>query len=205
MVSGHRLGWHSNSDLRHPDIVFLRAWYSIQPRKFYNPVTSLLLSDKSHWSGMRLTGQIRREDGLKTPLTVNSAYKPIERPARRFNSLKVPKKLQAALPYASKPKLMKPQGKQTYMQKRAVVLEPEEKKAIALIQQIRALRKDQVARRRDKQRERKEVHRKKVEKDDAKKADKEKEKKKEYMRAAGMKSKREADIEEGRSSKRRKA
>lgn len=192
------------TDLRHPDIVFLRAWYSIQPRKFYNPVTSLLLSDKSHWSGMRLTGQVRREEGLKTPLAVNSAYKPIERPPRRFNALKVPKKLQATLPYASKPKLMKPQSKQTYMQTRAVVLEPEEKKAIALLQQIRALRKDQVARRREKQKERKEVHRKKVEKDEAKKTEKEREKKKDYMRAAGMKSKREADIEEGGSRKRRK-
>jgi ribosome biogenesis protein BMS1 len=90
------------------------------------------------------------------------------------------------------------------MQTRAVVLEPEEKKAIALLQQIRALRKDQVARRRGKQQERKETHRKKVEKDETKKAEKEREKKKEYMKAAGMKSKREADIEEGRSSKRRK-
>ncbi|KAG0704779.1 DUF663-domain-containing protein [Suillus ampliporus] len=186
------------------DIIFLRAWYSIQPRRFYNPVTSLLLSDKSRWSGMRLTGQIRRDEGLKTPLAVNSTYKPIERLGRRFNTLKVPKKLQAALPYASKPKLMKPQGKQTYMQKRAVVLEPEEKKAIALLQQIRALRKDQVARRREKQQGRKETHRKKVEKDEAKNAEKDREKKKVYMRAAGMKSKREADVEEGRSRKRRK-
>lgn len=186
------------------DIIFLRAWYSIQPRRFYNPVTSLLLSDKSRWSGMRLTGQIRRDEGLKTPLAVNSTYKPIERPARRFNTLKVPKKLQATLPYASKPKLMKPQSKQTYMQKRAVVLEPEEKKAIALLQQVRALRKDQVVRRREKQQERKETHRKKVQKDEAKDAEKEREKKKVYMRAAGMKSKREADVEEGRSRKRRK-
>ena len=198
--------WDGIRNLIHdtPDIIFLRAWYSIHPRKFYNPVTSLLLSDKSHWSGMRLTGQIRREEGLKTPLAINSAYKPIERPARRFNTLKVSKKLQAALPYASKPKLMKPQGKRTYMQKRAVVLEPEEKKAIALLQQVRALRKDQILRRREKQKERKEVRRKKVEKDEAKKTEKEREKKKEYMKAAGMKNKREADIEEGRSRKRRK-
>ncbi|KAG2144176.1 DUF663-domain-containing protein [Suillus bovinus] len=186
------------------DIIFLRAWYSIQPRKFYNPVTSLLLSDKSRWSGMRLTGQIRRDEGLKTPLAANSTYKPIERPVRRFNALKVPKKLQAALPYASKPKLMKPQSKQTYVQKRAVVLEPEEKKAIVLLQQIRALRKDQVARRREKQQGRKEIHRKKVQKDEIKDAEKEREKKKVYMRAAGMKSKRETDIEEGKSRKRRK-
>ncbi|EKM51560.1 uncharacterized protein PHACADRAFT_150036 [Phanerochaete carnosa HHB-10118-sp] len=186
------------------DIVFLRAWYSIQPRKFYNPVTSLLLSDKGRWSGMRLTGQVRREEGLKTPLNVNSTYKKVERAPRRFNVLKVPRKLQKALPYASKPKLMKPQGKPTYMQKRAVVMEPEEKKAIALLQQIRALRKDQAARRKEKQNERKEVHRKKVAKEEEQKSEKEKEKRKEYMRAAGMKSKREADKEEGRSSKRRK-
>lgn len=186
------------------DIVFLRAWYSIQPRKFYNPVTSLLLSDKGRWTGMRLTGQVRRDEGLKTPLDVNSTYKKVERAPRRFNALKLPKKLQAALPYASKPKLMRPQGRATYLQKRAVVMEPEEKKAIALLQQIRALRRDQVVRRREKQGERKEAHRKKAAKEEAQKSEKEKEKRKEYMRAAGMKSKREADKEEGRSSKRRK-
>ena len=154
---------------------------------------------------MRLTGQVRREEGLKTPTNVNSTYKRVERPARRFNPLKVPKKLQAALPYASKPKLMKAQHRATYMQKRAVVMEPEERKAIALLQQVRALRKDQAARRREKQEERRAIHRKKVEKEEAKKSEKEKEKRKEYMRAAGMKSKRESEaLEGGRGSKRRK-
>ncbi|KAJ7758562.1 GTP binding protein [Mycena maculata] len=186
------------------DIIFLRAWYSIQPRKFYNPVTSLLLSDKSQWAGMRLTGQVRREEGIKTPLNVNSTYKRIERPERRFNPLIIPKKLQAALPYASKPRIMKPQRQQTYMQKRAVVMEPEERKAVALLQQIRALRKDQVVRRREKKSEKKMEHLKKVEKDEEKKNEKVKERKKEVMRATGRKSKREAEAEEGRGSKRRK-
>ncbi|KAF8208775.1 hypothetical protein K438DRAFT_1930352 [Mycena galopus ATCC 62051] len=186
------------------DIIFLRAWYSIQPRKFYNPVTSLLLSDKSQWTGMRLTGQVRRDEGFKTPLNVNSTYKKIERPERRFNPLIIPKKLQAALPYASKPRMMKAQKQQTYMQKRAVVMEPEERKAVALLQQIRALRKDQVARRKEKKNEKKVEHRKKVEKAEEKKADKVKERKKEVMRATGRKSKREAEAEEGRGSKRRK-
>ncbi|KLO04593.1 GTP binding protein [Schizopora paradoxa] len=186
------------------DIIFLRAWYSIQPRKFYNPVTSLLLSDKGSWSGMRLTGQVRRDEGLKTPLNSNSAYRKVERPGRRFNPLKIPKKLQAALPYSSKPKLMKAQHRQTYAQKRAVILEPEEKKAVALLQQIRALRKDQVARRKDKQEERRSAHRKKVAKEEEKRMDKKKEERKEYMRAAGLKTKRAAEREEGRTSKRRK-
>jgi ribosome biogenesis protein BMS1 len=138
---------------------------------------------------MRLTGQVRRDEGLKTPLNVNSTYKPIHRIHRRFNPLNIPNKLQAILPYASKPKLMKPQSDLTYMQKRAVVMEPEEKKAIALIQQIRALRKDQIARRKAKHRERTVKHREAVQKGDAQHATKEKERRKEYMKAAGMKDK----------------
>lgn len=61
--------------LARTDIVFLRAWYSIEPRKLYNPVTSLLLGDKSTWQGMRLTGQVRYEEGLKTPNIADSAYR----------------------------------------------------------------------------------------------------------------------------------
>ncbi len=113
---------------------------------------------------MRLTGQIRRDEGLQTPLNPNSKYRKIERPARRFNPLFVPKKLQAALPYASKPKKMSSQRKQTYLQKRAVVMEPEERKAVALLQQMRALRKDQVSRRKDKKTEKRALHQKKLRK-----------------------------------------
>lgn len=165
----------------------------------------MLLSDHTNWQGMRLTGQIRRDEGVATPLNVNSTYKPIERAPRRFNTLKVPRKLQAALPYASKPKIQKAQSKQTYLQKRAVVLEPEEKKAITLLQQMRALRKDQVVRRKEKQQERKAEHKKKFEKEEAKKSEREKDRKKEHMRTMGMKSKRALEDEEGGGRKRRKS
>jgi hypothetical protein len=58
------------------DIIFLRAWYSIQPRRFYNPVTSLLLSgERKQWEGMHLTGQLRKEQGLAAPKNINSTYK----------------------------------------------------------------------------------------------------------------------------------
>jgi ribosome biogenesis protein BMS1 len=153
---------------------------------------------------MRLTGQVRRDEGLKTPLNVDSTYKPIERIPRRFNPLKVPKKLQASLPYASKSKLMKPQYRPTYLQKRAVVMESEEKRAVALLQQIRALRKDQVARRREKKDENKAKRQKRIEKEEARKDERDKEKRKEYMRVAGQKSKRMREREEGQSSKRQK-
>jgi ribosome biogenesis protein BMS1 len=186
------------------DLIFLRAWYSIQPRKFYNPVTSLLLSSGSRWTGMRLTGQVRREQGLSTPHQRDSVYKPIERPARRFNLLKVPRKLQAALPYASKPKLMKPQKKATYLQKRAVLLEPEEKRALAVMQQMRAIRKEAVVRRREKKQEHAEARKKRLERDEQKQTEKTREERKEHMRIAGIKSKREAQREEGGSRKKRK-
>ncbi|KAJ3522810.1 hypothetical protein NMY22_g11729 [Coprinellus aureogranulatus] len=179
------------------DIVFLRAWYSVQPRKFYNPVTSLLLSDKAAWTGMRLTGQVRREEGLKTPLNVNSTYKKVERAPRKFNPLIVPKKLQATLPYASKPKLTAPQRAPTYLQKRAVVMEPEEKKAVALLQQIRALRKEQVVKRKEKKEEKREEKRRKEKKMEERKEEKAKERKKEVMRIVGQKSRREEEMMDG--------
>lgn len=153
---------------------------------------------------MRLTGQVRKEQGLHAPLNVNSTYKPIERPARRFNALQVPKKLHAALPYASKPRSVKKQSRQTYLQKRAVVLEPEEKRAIALLQQMRAMRKDQIVRRKEKQEQRRAVHRQKIEKEETKRSEKDKEKRKEHMQAAGRKEKRENSQEGGATRKRRK-
>ena len=79
----------------------------------------------------------------------------------------------------------------------------EEKKALALLQQIRALRKDQVARRKDKQEQRKAVHRKKAEKEEASRLEKDKEKRKEIMRVAGVRSKRDGDAAaDGRARKR---
>jgi len=98
---------------------------------------------------------------------------------------------------------MKPQKHKTYMQKRAVVMEPEERKAVAMMQQIRALRKDQIARRREKKHEKNVEHWKKVQREGDKRDDKEKEKRKEYMRAAGMKAKRDEERELGKRPKKR--
>ena len=153
---------------------------------------------------MRLTGQVRRDENLKTPLNVNSTYKAVERTGRRFNTLKLPRKLQAELPYASKPKIMKAQKRQTYMQKRAVVLEPEEKKAIAVLQQMRALRKDQLGRRQAKREEQRAERQRKQGREEEKREGKRREERKEYMRVAGQKAKRAQDVEEGRVSKRRR-
>ena len=59
------------------DIVFIRCWYPVTVPKYYNPVTSLLISsdDKSGWQGMRTVAQIRRDRGLEIPLNKDSLYK----------------------------------------------------------------------------------------------------------------------------------
>ncbi|KAI7850342.1 hypothetical protein BDC45DRAFT_487971 [Circinella umbellata] len=164
------------------DIVFLRAWYPVKPRKYYNPVTSLLLSSKSGWQGMRLTGQVRRELEMRAPQKMDSAYKPIERKNRRFNTLKIPKSLQAELPFASKPKIAKASSKKSYLAKRAVILEPEEKKIYTMMQQLNTIKNDKDKKRKLKDTERRVENAKKIAKLEATKADKEKERRKDYFR-----------------------
>ncbi|KAL8858769.1 MAG: hypothetical protein Q9178_004686 [Gyalolechia marmorata] len=186
------------------DIIFLRAWYPIKPHRFYNPVTNLL--DVSHtstsndtssvsiskdeisgWQGMRLTGQIRASLNLPTPQQKDSAYRPLDRPTRHFNPLRVPRALAADLPFKSQIAQMKPQRKETYMQKRAVVLGGEEKRARDLMNKIMAVRKDEVERRRAKQEERKEPYRRKIKENAEMKAGREKREKDEYWRREGKK------------------
>lgn len=58
---------------------------------------------------MRLTGQVRAENNIATPLQDDSQYKKIERVERRFNPLRVPKSIQADLPFKSQIHQMKPQ------------------------------------------------------------------------------------------------
>lgn len=83
-------------------------------------------------------------------------------------------------------------------------MEPEEKRALTLLQQMRALRKDQIARRKEKKAEKKTERAKKMVKEGVKRDEKEKEKKKDIMRIIGVKNKRAAELEEGHGRKRRK-
>lgn len=59
-----------------PDIVFCRTWYNVEVPKFYNPVTSLLLplNEKNVWRGMKTTGQLKREQGIKGLSQNDSMY-----------------------------------------------------------------------------------------------------------------------------------
>lgn len=80
----------------------------------------------------------------------------------------------------------------TDMQKRAVVLEPDDKKALSLLQQVQAINKLKESKRKEKKAETKEKRQKKLAKSAEGKAEKEKEGKKEFFRAAENKKQTEA-------------
>ncbi|KAK4191950.1 putative ribosome biogenesis protein BMS1 [Podospora australis] len=179
------------------DIVFLRAWYPIKPHRFYNPATNLI-----GWQSMRLTGEIRRAEDIATPMQKNSQYRKIERQERHFNPLRVPKKLAAELPFKSQIVATKKQKKETYMQKRAVVVRGEEKKARDLMQKLTTIRKEQVAKRRAKKEEKRVEYRKKIAEIEEKMESKERREKQAYWEREGKK-RRPSDMGGG-GGKRRK-
>jgi ribosome biogenesis protein BMS1 len=191
------------------DIVFLRAWYPIKPHRFYNPVTNLLDLDESAsgengWQRMRLTGEVRKAEGIATPLQKNSQYNAIERPTRHFNPLRVPRQLAKDLPYKSQITQMRPRKEQTYVQKRAVVLGGEEKKARDLMQKLSTMHNDKRAKRAAAQEERKQVYRAKVAENVEKRAEREKREKKDYWRQEGKKRKHTDSEGGGRGGKKRR-
>lgn len=180
------------------DTIFLKTWYPVKVKKFYNPVTSLLLNQHQEWKGMRLTGAVRAELNIATPLQKDSAYKKIEREERKFNPLKVPKSIQKNLPFKSQIKQMKPQSKQTYLAKRAVVVDGEEKKMRDLMNKIHTLKKDKEAKRLAKKKEKFQDRLKEIAKKEETKKEKERERKKEYFSREGKK--RKLDQSEGNAA-----
>ena len=96
---------------------------------------------------MKTVGQLRYEKSIPIPVNVDSIYKPIERKARVFNKLHVPKALQQALPFKSKPKLEQARTRQTLEQRRAVVRDKDEKKLATMVQQLNTIRNEKVAKR----------------------------------------------------------
>jgi len=195
------------------DIVFLRAWYPVKPHRFYNPVTNLLDAstasvhtngaDTSAWQAMRLTGQVRASLGQPTPQLKDSRYSKIERPTRHFNPLRVPRQLATNLPFKSQITQQKARKAPTYLQKRAVVLGGEERKARDLMQKLMTMRNEKVEKRARKQEERREVYRKKVAENMENKTAREKRERDEFWRKEGRKRSAGADAGGG-GGKRRK-
>lgn len=128
------------------DIVFLRAWTQVEAPCFYNPLTTALQPRNKTWQGMKTVAELRREHNLPIPVNKDSLYKPIERTPKKFNPLVIPKSLQATLPFESKPKDI-PKGRATLERRRAVVMEPNERKVHALVQQLGLITNDKMRKR----------------------------------------------------------
>ena len=188
------------------DIVFLRAWYPVKPHRFYNPVTDLLdapaiengtdaltAEGVAGWKAMRLTGAIRASLNIPTPSAPDSRYSKIERPTRHFNPLRVPRALAADLPFKSQIVAPKARKDPTYLQKRAVVLGGEEKRARDLLQKLATIRREKVEKRAAKKEEGRQKYRAKVEKSLELKAEREKREKDDYWRKEGRKRRGDAE------------
>ncbi|XP_039196685.1 ribosome biogenesis protein BMS1 homolog isoform X2 [Crotalus tigris] len=174
------------------DIVFLRTWYPVSAPAFYNPVTSLLkpLGEKSSWIGMKTTGQLRHEKGIRLKQNKDSLYKPIMRAKKHFNKLHIPKALQKALPFKSKPKFQERKKKVTKDKWRpAVIREPHERKVAALLSALGTVHNYKL--RKDKAQHRQQVkeHQKVKEKEEEAKLKRQKEARKKLFRIIGQKEK----------------
>ncbi|XP_064001495.1 ribosome biogenesis protein BMS1 homolog isoform X2 [Pogoniulus pusillus] len=174
------------------DIVFVRTWYPVSIPMFYNPVTSLLkpAGEKNTWSGMKTTGQLRHEQGIKLKQNKDSLYKPIVREKRHFNKLHIPKALQKALPFKNKPKNLEKKGKTPKDQWRpAVIREPHEKKISALLSALSTVNNYKIKKAKVKHREQLKEYLKAKQKEDEQKFKRQKEAMKKVYRILGQREK----------------
>ncbi|CAK9054471.1 unnamed protein product [Durusdinium trenchii] len=114
------------------DLVVCKCWITVPFKEFYHPVL-----DVPNWRPARLIGELRAAQGVPVPDNPDSRYgKQLVRPERRFNPLKVPKSLQASLPFSAKQKLA-PKKQKTALTRKAAIVSSEREKAVNnLIQRL---------------------------------------------------------------------
>ncbi|KAM0867214.1 hypothetical protein ACQ4PT_042141 [Festuca glaucescens] len=125
------------------DIVFMRAWVNVEVPTYCNLVTTSLQPRDEMWQGMRTVAELRRANNIPIPHNKDSVYKDIERKVRKFNSIEVPKKLQAILPFTSKPK-DRPKSKKPTAGRIPVIMDTDEKKRNAAIQQLKQIKHEKM-------------------------------------------------------------
>eukprot|EP00127_Corallochytrium_limacisporum_P007108 Clim_evm27s242 gene=Clim_evmTU27s242 len=169
------------------DIVFLRAWYPIDPVRYYFTMANLLLPTGKEWEGMRTIGQIRRAEQMAIPYNKDSTYKPIERKERRFNPLKIPKALEQALPFKSKPKNRNSRKTVALSTKRAVVMDTDEKKVHRMLQELQTIRNAKVAKRKETIAKKRDAHKAKLDREEDARLGAKRKRLKSFYREMGMK------------------
>mmetsp|Transcript_10256 Transcript_10256/g.31335 ORF Transcript_10256/g.31335 Transcript_10256/m.31335 type:complete len:1121 (-) Transcript_10256:367-3729(-) len=179
------------------DLVFLRAWVPIETKEFCSVATTLLEAEKgarkeaSQWR-MLTTRELRETQRLPIPVKGDSLYRPIERETRRFNPLKIPKKLEENLPYASRPKKMSKKREKEVNKDRVLVMEPQERRDYRMLQMLSTVKNERAAIRREAARERLKRKRKELDQEEEKhRLGEAKRRKKRYV-TEGLRQKREA-------------
>nr|KAG5696027.1 hypothetical protein BaRGS_013933 [Batillaria attramentaria] len=166
------------------DIVFVRTWYPVQVPQFYNPVTTLLLSDKSQWQGMRTIGQLRHDRGIPVPQNKDSLYKPVARKVRQSAPLVIPRALQKDLPFKVTPKNLGPSSSQT-IKRVPVIREPRETKIAKMVHMLKTVHEHRMRTQHAQMRQRAHDHQKKMSKQAEERERKQKDARHELYRVLG--------------------
>jgi ribosome biogenesis protein BMS1 len=118
--------------------VVCKCWINVEPKKFYHPVV-----DVKDWRPAKLIGQLRHEQGLAVPNNPDSEYgKQLVRAERKFNSLRIPKSLEAALPFKTKPKNDAKQSKNKMRRKTAIISSDRERQINSLLERLHVVRSE---------------------------------------------------------------
>lgn len=120
------------------DLVVCKCWVTVPFKQFYHPVI-----DVPNWRPARLIGELRASQGVPVPDQKDSHYgKQLVRPERRFNALKIPKKLQEILPFRNKHKFQPKKTKSELSKKSAIVSSEREKEVNSLLSRLYTIRKE---------------------------------------------------------------
>jgi len=114
------------------DIIFCRTWATVDIPKFFLHLPTHIVAQPRT---IKTLGQLKREKQMQTEPNPDHLYTPIERQAKKFKPLKIPKSLHEKLPYKDKPKT---QERSKEMKRIAVVKEPHEKKMSQFLKVLRS-------------------------------------------------------------------
>ncbi|KAK6140784.1 hypothetical protein DH2020_025480 [Rehmannia glutinosa] len=122
------------------DIVFLRAWSQVEIPQFYNPLTTALQPRDKTWQGMKTVAELRREQNLPVPVNKDSLYKKV----KEVQSIGYPQVITGSSAFCIKAQRYTFSKRPLLENRRAVVMEPHERKVHALVQHLQLIRNEKI-------------------------------------------------------------